>query len=314
MKKFVIIILFMSLFAGVLLLTDQRQPTQTINLALTELDTIQEISVTVSTDENSETVPLDTYIRGVLVKEMPLEFELEALKAQAIAIRTYLIYRLMNERDPTPLHIEIEGTTQKQAYTLTSDQSDEVREDPKIQQAIADTKEIIITYEGNPIDATYFAISAGNTLHSEQYWSQVIPYLRSVESPWDKFYEAKMNSEVVFSYAEMSKKLGVKLSPDVKISIVRDKSNQSVSDVRIANHRWTGREWREQLGLHSTVFTLTQTESDVVFRVRGKGHGVGMSQYGAQGMALAGYEATDIIKHYYKGVELTKLTDVYKIE
>lgn len=260
-----------------------------------------------------EKVPLEQYVLSVVASEMPAEFEIEALKAQAVAARTYVVNHLIHQNDEeNPL---ITDTTEHQVYKNDDELKAIWGKDyhwklDKIQKAIVETKNEIITYESAPITPTFFSMSNGYTENAEDYWGNELPYLKSVESKWEenlpKFIEQK-----VFSKDEISKKLNVFLSlgEDIPIKIERTKSNR-VSQLSINNETFSGREVREKLGLRSNDFTIQQKNEHLIFTTKGNGHGVGMSQYGANGMAKEGKDYKEILFHYYQDVELNTINDV----
>jgi stage II sporulation protein D len=261
-----------------------------------------------------EKVPLEEYVRGVVASEMPYDFELEALKAQAMAARTYMIRRMVDKDfSDTPKGADVRDDAGHQVYQNEA----ELREKwgysyeeriSRINRAVNETRGLVITYEGRPIDATFFSTSNGFTENSEDYWGQKIPYLRSVESPWDKT-SPRYKDQMQFSLAEFQDKLGIELampaSPGQPFAeIVSRTEGNRVKEVKIGDKTFTGRQIRELLGLPSSDFSW-QVEGDaVVITTTGYGHGVGLSQFGANGMAKEGKKAEEIVKYYYQGVEV----------
>lgn len=176
----------------------------------------------------------------------------------------------------------------------------------KIAEAVKATDGQVLTFDGAPIDATFFSTSNGFTENSEEYWSNTLPYLRSVESPWD-LESPKFRNQTVMTVADVESKLGVKLpnSPEIGKVISRTTGNR-VAKVDIGGKVLSGKEVRDKLGLRSSDFTWELKGGNVVITTEGFGHGVGMSQYGANGMATEGKTYQDIVKHYYKGVEISE--------
>jgi stage II sporulation protein D len=268
-------------------------------------------SITVSVyrmnDQEIEKLYLEEYIKGVLAAEMPASYELEALKAQAISARTYFIRFLMTEKkDQVPQGADITDSTQHQVYKSQDELKEMWKNDnydkyiKKITQAVKETEGLIMTYNGELIDASFFAISNGYTENSEDYWTASLPYLRSVPSPWDKNSPDFIGTKE-FSSKEFKSKLGTKLTSD--ISVKRTSTNR-VSSITINGKEFSGDEFRKTLGLRSTDFSFNIVGDTIQFTTNGYGHGVGMSQYGANSMAKEGKNYKDILEYYYKGINI----------
>ncbi len=251
-------------------------------------------------------ISLEKYIFGVVASEMPASFEFEALKAQALASRTYIVSRLAS--NPS---IIINDTTEYQAYSDTEELKSIWLDDynyyaEKIARAVYETKNQVISYNGSYIDAVFYSTSNGKTLSSEQYWTSALPYLKSVDSHWDvisPFYEKTK----ILQLNEFNSKMGIDISSRNDISINRFSDSGAVESVIIDTSVFTGNDVRRKLHLNSTSFDLAIKDGEVIITMNGWGHGVGMSQYGAHGMAMEGYTANDIIKHYYTGVDIEEI-------
>lgn len=272
-----------------------------------------EVAVYRTSKQVKERIPLEEYVIGVVASEMPAEFELEALKAQALAARTYIIKQLQSdEKIGTPTGADVTDTIMHQVYKNKEELKEQWKKDykwkyEKIKKAVNETKGEILTYDGKPISATYFSTSNGYTEDAGDYWENDVPYLKSVESPWDigtpKYYNEKK-----ISVEEFERKLKVTLPKSQEIGkIIERTKGKRVAKVSINGKIFTGKEIREQLGLNSTDFTWERKGNQIIIKTKGNGHGVGMSQYGANGMALEGKSYKQIIKHYYKGVEIRSL-------
>lgn len=267
------------------------------------------VSVYRMADKNIENVEIEEYVLGVLSAEMPINFELEALKAQAVAARTYTVRNLLNpDTSKLPKGADVTDSTLHQVYNNTSELKERwgVKYEEninKLKQAVRDTEGMIITYQGEPIDASFFSTSNGYTENSEDYWSASIPYLRSVPSPWDKdspvFIERKM-----FTINEFESKVGVSIPNKGNIGEIERTSSKRVSTIEINGKKLSGKDFRESLGLKSTDFKFELEGSQITITTKGNGHGVGMSQYGANGMAKAGKNYKDILKHYYTDIAI----------
>ncbi len=274
------------------------------------------VAVYLSQEKRVIQVPLEQYVRGVVAAEMPIDFELEALKAQAIASRTYIVQRLiLGDFSDVPEGAMVTDTVQHQAYvdenTLRARWGLAFEKNmAKLTQAVAETRGQVITYGGKPIYAAFFSTSNGYTENADEYWrGDDLPYLKSVPSPWDA-RSPKFRGTVEIPLAEFLAKLS--LEPAVTattdgrpwVEVVSKTTGHRVKEVRIGDKLFSGREIREALGLNSSDFTIQVNEDVLTFTTNGYGHGVGMSQYGADGMAKEGKKAAEIISYYYQGVEL----------
>ncbi|WP_042170168.1 stage II sporulation protein D [Paenibacillus gorillae] len=286
------------------------------------------VSVYLTKEKRIERVPLESYVRGVVAAEMPMDFELEALKAQAIAARTYIVRRLaLHDSSGMPPGNEAKGaevtdTVEHQVYVPFAELAKRWPEDKrksyseKLKQAVEQTKGRIITYDGEPIQAVFFSTSNGYTENSEDYWAQEIPYLRSVSSPWDKELSPRYKETIRFDITEFYQKLGLGDEGRGKpvIRVVNKTAGGRIGELIVGKKRLTGREVREKLGLASSQFIWTIKGDSIAFTTYGYGHGVGMSQWGANGMAKAGVKAEDILAHYYSGTKVeqaSKLSSRY---
>src|SRR5690625_3937579 len=218
-----------------------------------------EVSVKRSEMGDIEKVPLEQYVLSVVASEMPAEFEIEALKAQAVAARTYVVNHLLHQSEGEKSVIS--DTTEHQVYKNDAELKTNWGKDyhwklEKIQKAISETKNEIITYDEAPITPTFFSMSNGYTENAEDYWGNEHPYLKSVESKWEEDLP-NFIEQYVFSINEVNEKLNTSLSVGVEIpiSIERTKSNR-VRQLNIDNDTFSGREVREKLGLRSNDFTV----------------------------------------------------------
>ncbi|GIP40958.1 stage II sporulation protein D [Paenibacillus sp. J31TS4] len=284
------------------------------------------IPVYLTKEARIDQVELETYVRGVVAAEMPIEFELEALKAQAMAARTYIVRRWLagdHSNVPAPEAL-VTDTVAHQVY-LTDEQlrqqwgANADRYFDKLQKAVQATKGWILTYEDQPIEAFFFSTSNGYTENSEDYWGKAIPYLRAVESPWDKNSAPKFRETVTMPYQEFAAKLGIPSTYSASATITGSRilkltDGHRVASVRIGGKTLTGREVREKLKLNSTQFQWSLKGSTVEIATTGYGHGVGMSQWGANGMAKEGSSAEQIVGHYYTGVTVWKNGDYSKLK
>lgn len=284
---------------------------------LTATDPLPNIQIAVyrTSTGTIENVPLESYIRGVVASEMPAEFELEALKAQALAARTYIIRRLVDkDLTDSPEGSVVTDTEKHQVYQNDAELQERwgieyERKISRINQAINETVGQVLTYEGRPINATFFSTSNGYTENSEDYWSTAIPYLRSVASPWDQ-ESPRYKEQITLSIGDFQKYLGLKnLSLSVGTNqsfseVLSRTTGNRINQIKIGDQIFTGKEVRELLGLSSSHFEWKLEDSKVVINTLGWGHGVGMSQWGANGMAAEGYSYEQIVNYYYKDVQI----------
>lgn len=249
-------------------------------------------------------IELEEYVVGVVASEMPASFSLEALKAQAVLARTYALKAI------------------NKSITLTSDSKtqnyktiDELKSmwvgsfDTyfyKVKRAVDDTTGLYLSYNNDFIEAVYHSTSNGYTEDAINVWGNSFPYLVSVESKYDTTNQSFYKEEFI-SYSDLSVKLKDTITESTDFLILNKTSSGRVLYISINNHEYSGVDIRGKLGLRSTDFEIEKTNLGVIFKTKGYGHGVGMSQYGANGMARAGYNYVDILNHYYQGAKLENI-------
>ncbi len=268
-----------------------------------------------------EEVELDQYLCHVVSAEMPATYELEALKAQAVVARTYTIYKVKNKKHE---NADIcDDSTCCQAWVSKEDRlarwEESQRESnwQKIEQCVKETKGKVITYNNEPINAFFHSNSGGTTELPVNVWGGTgLPYLQVVETAGEEGYQ-QYASEVELSNEELITKLKSKYediqinfenSEDIKILEYTD-SNR-VKTVKFGNHEISGVEARSLFGLKSTNFEIVKEAQKIKFTVKGYGHGVGMSQTGADAMAKQGSNYEEIIHHFYAGVEIKEINSL----
>ena len=243
---------------------------------------------------------LEEYVVGVVAAEMPAAFPEEALKAQAVAARTYQVRQMQVAGTDSVLY------DVGQAYITAKEQKQKWGENysfygAKIRKAVRETAGEIMVYEGEPILAAFHAQSAGKTEDAVQVWNSEVPYLKSVDSSEDK--QAPQHETIVtFSAEEVKEKLG-----STEISVRNRTDAGYVSELQAGERICSGREVREKLGLRSASFQIEEKDGGFCFTTHGYGHGVGMSQYGASFLAEKGKTYREILRHYYSGVEFQML-------
>ncbi|MEG0774450.1 stage II sporulation protein D [Clostridium sp.] len=264
-------------------------------------------------------LPLEEYIKGVISSEMPVTFEIEALKAQAIAARTYTIAHTKalgggcaNAKgadlcDTIHCQVYMNKATRLNAWGIDGDKNWQ-----KIEQAVNGTAGMVLTYNNELAKgAYYFSTSSGKTENVEEVFVNALPYLRSVESPGEEI-APKYKSAVTIPFSKFAstvnsayKDAGVDVNKiKDQVQIKSRTEGGSVKEIKLANVTIPGTKFRTLFGLNSANFQLEFLSKEVVVKCTGNGHGVGMSQWGANVMAKEGEKYNDILTHYYSGVEI----------
>lgn len=259
--------------------------------------------------ERIDKVELEDYVVGVLAGEMPTTFHIEALKAQAVAARSYVLKRVEYNKDK---EYDVVDTVTNQVYLdneyLKERWKDEYQEKIlKLKRAVAETSLEYISYEGKIADALFFSTSNGRTENSEEIFSFETPYLRSVESVWDEITSPVFKDQKTFSISDFYSALEIEQKEKLTIEVLRESSTGRVLNLKINGVEMKGSDVAKKLGLRSNDFEIIEEADQIIINTSGYGHGVGMSQYGALGMANEGYKYDEILKHYYKGVTIEKL-------
>lgn len=270
-----------------------------------------------------ENLPIDVYLYGVVSGEMPVSYEMEALKAQAIVARTYTLYQIINSNGKHGEADICDNSNCCQAWITKEYRLERWEENlreqnwEKITKAVDSTQGKIVTYGGLPIDAFFHSNSGGKTETAINVWGGGnFPYLQCVETAGESDYE-DYNSEVEISKEELVNKLKEK-HPEIEIDFSTEKpieileytESGRVRTIMFGNTEISGTETRSTFGLRSTNFSFEINNTNVKFFVVGYGHGVGMSQTGANTMAKTGSTYEDIIKHFYTGVEVTYVNEL----
>lgn len=282
------------------------------------------VSLYITSKNRIEKILLEEYVKGVVAAEMPASFKIEALKAQAVAARTY-VYKRMRSKGGTgcSLHKEADvcdDPTHCQAWISTGQMLKKwgifafYHYYSKISQAVNSTSGMIILYQGKPIDPLFHSTSGGKTENSEDVWGNFVPYLRSVTSPGEeaspKFIAIKQLpvSEVVSKIRQKWPDISIDpQKPESQWEVIERSEGGRIKKMRIGNRIVNGTEIRELFELNSTNFKWERNKDQIKFTTIGYGHGVGLSQYGANAMAEKGASFVDILKHYYTGIEIKKI-------
>lgn len=269
----------------------------------------------------TEQVNLDEYLCNVVSAEMPADYDVQALEAQAIVARTYTIYKILNKKHD---NADIcDNSACCQAWISKEDRLSKWEEGKKndnwqkICDAVNNTAGKIITYQNQPINAFFHSNSGGVTEIPINVWGGTgYPYLQSVQTSGEEEYK-QYSSEVNLTQQELINKLKEKytdividFSKDEDIKILEYTESKRVKTIKFGNHEISGVEARTILGLKSTNFEIQKNEDNIKFIVKGYGHGVGMSQTGADAMAKKGSNAEDIIKHFYTNIEIKDINSL----
>lgn len=308
MKKIIIFILLLIFIPFFIVIIYNK------NYKEIELKYINNIYIRVKRNATDEiiNIPLEEYIVGVLAGEMPISFELEALKAQAVASRSYALKRMEYNKDKD---YDVVDSIMNQVY-LDDDylkevwKSNYVKNINKLRTAVNATTQEYLEYDNKVVDALFFSTSNGYTEDSSNIFNFDCEYLKSVESPWDESVSSAFKNTKVIPLTEFYQKLDIPYDKNLNIEIQKRSSTNRILLLKINNHEFKGTEIYNKLSLRSTDFIIELQGDTVSITTKGYGHGVGMSQYGALGMAKDGYTYDEILKHYYQNTTIAKLDNI----
>ena len=257
------------------------------------------------------TLDLEEYITGVVLAEMPASFEPEALKAQSVVARTYACRseRSGGKHDEASVCMDsscCQSFIWPEDYLAKGGRSEAIS---KVSEAVNGTRGLVLTYEGELIEATYFSCSGGSTEDAVAVWGTEVPYLVATDSPGEEkatHYEDVVSLPVheFMQLLELDSDQG-----DNLFGVITYTAGGGIDRAEIGGMTYTGTELRSMLGLKSTAITFHAVGEEIQILTRGYGHRVGMSQYGADAMALSGSSYQQILAHYYRGTSLEKLPD-----
>lgn len=274
-------------------------------------DGAEAVQIQVLKDGTAVSMELEEYLVGVVLGEMPVDFEPEAQKAQAVVARTFTLKT--REGGKHENGAVCTDSSCCQAYMEPADylknggSQDGVE---RMKAAVKATEGLVLTYEGELIEATYFSCSGGRTEDAVAVWGTDVPYLRATDSPGEE-QATHYTDTVTFSGDEFAQALGLKLTGDAASWLGRATytAGGGVNTMTIGGKEFQGTELRKRLGLRSTAFTMTAEGNAISVTTKGYGHRVGMSQYGADAMAVQGSGYEEILAHYYQGTVLSAWTD-----
>lgn len=281
-----------------------------------------EIRVYLHEKDTVAVMALETYVEGVLRAEMPAAFEMEALKAQAVAARTYAVRQMrayggagargQPEADVSTDSAEDQAWLDDDACKARWGKAFDVYR-KKTADAVRMTRGQIATYEGKPISAVFHSTSGGATASAEEVWGYDFPYLQSVSCEWDRDSPRYSETKQI-PFEQLSAALGEDADAVTAVQsgaspaqVVATSASGRVKEARVGSKSFSGAELRQRLGLRSEKFTLQVQDGALAVHTLGYGHGVGLCQYGANGMAKAGKTYREILQHYYTGIEIKKM-------
>lgn len=261
-------------------------------------------SINVYKTSNLDEAKLENYVIGVVAAEMPATFSIESLKAQAVASRTFAYKKIVNSK----LNYDNLTSDKGQAYISIDEMRKKWNDNfddyyNKIAQAVLSTRGEIITFNNEIINAYYFSLSNGKTEDSSQVFGEA-KYLVSVDSPWDT-ENSSYNKTVFISLNDFKNKLGI--DGNIEINNINRSNTNRVQSIVINNKTYDGIKFRKLFNLRSTDFEIEVNEDKIIVNTKGYGHGVGMSQHGANSLAKEGKKYDEIIKYYYQGVKISKI-------
>jgi len=283
---------------------NEKRELEEIITKTTKTNKEKNIKIRINKNNEIQEINLEEYIVGVVAGEMPASFHEEALKAQAIASRTFAMYKLEKGNK----EYDLETTVDDQVYINESEMKNKWGSDfdfyyKKIKDAVKETINLVMKKNNKLFKSYYFAMSNGQTADSVSVFKENT--IDSVSSPWDNESLNKFIVTTEYNLNELSNKLNEKDINNIKI-ISRDKTNR-VEKVSVNDKIYTGIEFRHLLSLRSTDFDIEIKNNKCYITTKGYGHGVGMSQYGANGMAKDNYKYNEILKYYYQDIEIVTL-------
>lgn len=260
-------------------------------------------------DGNIINIAFEDYIIGVLAGEVPANFEIEALKAQAVAARSYALKKIedspnkkYNIVDNINNQVYLDNNQLKNKWNTNYDKFIK-----KIKKAVNSTNHEYLDYNGEVAQAFFFSTSVGKTENCEEVFQESLPYLKSVDSKWDKTSSPVFNEIKELNLIDFFKLLNIPYENNLNFEILKTTSTGRIKEIKINNHFFNGNEIAKLLNLKSNFFKLEQINNIIKITTTGFGHGVGMSQYGANGMAKEGYNYKQILNHYYNGTKIKKI-------
>ena len=302
MKRNIILLIITILLIPIVVLSFKYK-TKSFFAKPNEKKQIEEKTIKLKDEEAFLEINIEDYIIGVVACEMPASFFPEALKAQAVASRTYALKKMEENKS-----YDIENSTDNQCYLSVDEMKEKWGENfnkyyNKISNAVESTKGECLTYNGDIITAFYFAMSNGYTEESQYVFNEKLPYIKNVTSPWETTHKNFVEKNE-YTEKEFLNKLKSAESAVKNIEILNKTKTGRVDKIKINNKIYKGVEFRRLLNLKSTDFKITKKSNKIVIETKGYGHGVGMSQYGANGLAAENKTYKEILNYYYKNIDI----------
>lgn len=269
-----------------------------------------ETVVRVLTKNNTvEKINLEDYLVGVVSGEVPVSFEKEAIKAQAVAARTYALKQIENHKN---YEYDVKDDTSSQVYQTDEELRNKWGNNydeyvKKIKKCVNETEGEYVSYNNEVIYAFFFSTSNGKTEDNKNVFGKDLPYLKVVDSSFDESETKNFTTVKIVSLDDFYKQLDLEKSDELNITnIVRTESGR-ISSIMVNGKAFTGRDFQKRLSLRSNDFTIQKNNENITITTKGFGHGVGMSQYGANALAKRHKTYDEILKYYYQGTNLQKL-------
>lgn len=262
--------------------------------------------IRVKTNNEIKKINLENYILNVIASEMPASFEEEALKAQAVASRSYAMYQMNINKNKD---YDVVDSVKNQVYSNDEKLKQKFGKEydyymNKLKKVIISTKGEYLKYNNEVINALFFSTSNGNTENVEEVFGEKLDYLQSVDSSFDKQISPSYSDEKIYEKKYFCLLLNIDCN-NLKIDNIITTSTGRVNKININNKTFKGSDLASLLKLKSSTFSIN-IDNNIKITTKGYGHGVGMSQYGAQYLALNGKKYDEILKYYYKNIEISK--------
>ena len=308
MKKIIIFTGLIILIPAVITLICINLPTRELKFKLKNNNFISVRVKRLKTDK-IEVIPLEEYVTGVVSGEMPVSFNIEAMKAQAVAARSYVLTRCGYNKDKD---YDVVDSTNDQVY-LDIDYlkkawgTNYAININKVRTAVYDTESEVLNYNNKLADAFYFSTSNGFTENASDIFGIELPYLVSVKSNWDKDTSPVFNESKKINLDVFYDLMDIPYDNNLKVEVIEQTKTGRILKLKLNNRLYNATDVVRKLSLRSSAFEITQTENEIKITTHGYGHGVGMSQYGALGMADNGYKYNEILQYYYQGTTIEKI-------
>lgn len=256
-----------------------------------------------------EVLNLEDYLIGVVSSEIPASFEEEAIKAQTVAARTYALKQIENKKN---LSYDVTDDTRTQVYQTDEQLREKWQSNydtyiNKIKKCIKETEGEYVTYNNEIIYAFFFSTSNGKTEDNKNVFGKDLPYLKVVDSSFDETETSGFTSIKTLSLSDFYNKLGLDYKENLNVTNEIRTESGRISSIKINGIEFKGRDFQNKLSLRSNDFKIEKKEGNVLITTKGFGHGVGMSQYGANALAKQNKTYEEILKYYYQGTEIQKL-------